>query len=493
MRYDDSQRKTRAAFMKWFRNLCRTGAVTRLCVIALTSLPSLSQTAPPHLPLSVGQLIESVACESDPTQTYALYLPSTYTPAKRWPIIYAFDPQALGSRPVELYKDIAEKYGFVLAGSNNSRNFSASESAKSVNAMWIDTHVRLTLDERRVYTTGFSGGARMAGSVALGCAQCKIAGVIAHGAGYPANRKSATKDALLYFFAIGNQDFNWPEVITLRREREEQGLPYRVRGFSGPHQWAPADVMQDAVEWMMLKAMQSGSQAPDAAFIDRFFLRMQAEGDDAQKRGDAIAQLNAYRSLTSDFSGFKDIAGYETKLATIKKSAFLKSALGKEHNQIADQELAQEEISPKLTRLADGNADDPAALGREIAQAMGRLHDQSEHAKTEENRLIAARAFRAVWAQGIEAGQMAFESRHFEKAEACFRLLSSVGDDIWPVLMLAETHAALGDKKQALKDLHEAVRRGLKDPGALAKDARLQSLSSEDDFQQLILQLSNAK
>ena len=67
------------------------------------------------------------------------------------------------------------------------------------------------------------------------------------------------RTSCLYFFAVGDQDFNWPEVMTVRREREDQGLPYRVRVFPGTHQWAPAPVMEDAVQWLILKAMQNGS------------------------------------------------------------------------------------------------------------------------------------------------------------------------------------------------------------------------------------------
>src|SRR5260370_17753769 len=82
-------------------------------------------------PFPVGEIIDSVACASDPEQSYALYLPSNYTPAKTWPIIYAFDPLAYGKTPVKLYKDAAEKYGFIVTGSNNSRNFSHEATTKT--------------------------------------------------------------------------------------------------------------------------------------------------------------------------------------------------------------------------------------------------------------------------------------------------------------------------------------------------------------------------
>jgi hypothetical protein len=69
-----------------------------------------------------GEIIQKVSCLSDAEQSYALYLPTAYTPAKRWPIIYCFDPAARGSLPLERFRQAAEKYGLIIVGSNNSRN-----------------------------------------------------------------------------------------------------------------------------------------------------------------------------------------------------------------------------------------------------------------------------------------------------------------------------------------------------------------------------------
>ena len=171
-------------FRGWLRaipqRLCRASVLLALCASWAYTLSQAQKAA--ELP-APGQIAD-VSSGSDAAQTYAMYLPSAYTPAKRWPIIYFFDPGGRGRRPVELYKDIAETYGFILAGSYNSRNFSSDEG-KAVNAIWQDTHSRLALDERRSYASGFSGGARVAGAMALSGPTGQVAGVIAHGAGYP--------------------------------------------------------------------------------------------------------------------------------------------------------------------------------------------------------------------------------------------------------------------------------------------------------------------
>jgi dienelactone hydrolase len=462
----------------------------------LLAFSAASQTpgnAPPK-PLPAGEIIEGVVCANDPAQSYALYLPSSYTASKTWPIIYAFDPLAYGKTPVKLYREAAEKYGFIVAGSNNSRNFSGAETNKAILAVWQDTHDRLSLDPRRIYATGFSGGARAATSMALRCAGCQIAGVIAHGAGYPASVDASQKVSFIYFVAVGDQDFNWPEIMELRRKKEEAGAAYRVRVFPGEHQWAPGAVIEEAIEWIQLKAMQSGTQARDVAFIDRLFAEVQQEVEQAEQRHDAFAELEAYQSLASDFNGLKNVSQYEEKLASLKKSPELKQALKNEQDEIAEQQSTTEDVASRIANVGDADFDQQPDIRREIVDRMTALKSQADHAKSEEKRLVLLRAFHQLWAQGIETGQARMENKLFAKADYYFRLMGDIApSEPWPALLLAEVDTARGDKKHAIKDLREAVKRGLKNPDAIDKDTNLEALRSEAEFQQIVAELRAAR
>ena len=459
--------------------------VSSVAVVFFLSAVVYSQTEKAsNLPVP-GQIVD-IACSADASQSYALYLPSNYTLEKRWPIVYFFDPGGRGRRPVELYKDVAEKYGFIFAGSNNSRNFSSNQS-QAVNAIWQDTHIRLSLDERRVYVSGFSGGARVAGAMAIN-SPGKIVGVIAHGAGYP-NAHGELSEKLLYYFAIGNRDFNWPEAITDGHERDKQGLPYRVRQHSGTHQWAPPEVMEDAVQWMMIKAMQAKVIPPDPSFVDQQFDRMQKEAEDAEKKNDTMSEYEAYRSLASDLAGLKDVSAAAAKAAALRQGPAFKAALKDEREQISEQFKVEREISPKLRAYQSGNVEDLNALRIEIQQAMAGLKQQADHAKNEQRRVVAARAFDELKVAGIENGQQEFQAHHFDKAESCFDLMRQVMDEPWPVLLLAETRLAMGNKKQAVKDLRDAVRRGLKDPEILQSDRELEALRGDAEFQKLLAEM----
>jgi len=56
-----------------------------------------------------GTIIDEVKCVADATQSYALYLPSGYSPDRKWNLLIAFHPAARGRLMVEKYQAAAEE------------------------------------------------------------------------------------------------------------------------------------------------------------------------------------------------------------------------------------------------------------------------------------------------------------------------------------------------------------------------------------------------
>lgn len=238
-------------------------AMVALCPPAYGQQGAATSSNPAAFP--VGAVVSKVASAAKPDQSYALYLPTSYSDAKRWPIVYVFDPGAHGSVPVELLKDAAERHGYIVAGSNNSRNRSWPIEAEAARAMLLDTQERFTLDRHRVYLAGFSGGARVAASIAQMC-RC-AAGVLSNGAGFRPDASTTSGTRFAVFATVGTIDFNYAEVVQLDDQLEKLGYSHFLRRFDGPHQWAPEDAMEEAFAWFRLEAMQNGLAARDASFV----------------------------------------------------------------------------------------------------------------------------------------------------------------------------------------------------------------------------------
>jgi predicted peptidase len=130
-----------------------------------------------------GTVVRSLPTESDPNQSYALFLPLTYSSGRKWPVLICFDPSARGYLPVDCFRQAGEKYGYIIAGSNNSRNGPMAPSQLAAQAVVYDLAKRLSIDERRVYMAGFSGGARVACRAAH-LMTGRVAGVIGCAAGF---------------------------------------------------------------------------------------------------------------------------------------------------------------------------------------------------------------------------------------------------------------------------------------------------------------------
>ena len=185
--------------------------------------------------LPLGVPIERLAAASDPGQTYALYLPERLDRARPAPIVYLLDARGRALLPLERFRAAAEATRAVLASSYRSRSDEPrDQNLPALQAMWADTHARLSIDDRRVYLGGFSGTARAACTMA-DLAPGRVAGVIASGAGFPSGRPPRRDTPFLYFAAVGETDFNHLEMRALDRALDGLGLPYRLEVFEGGH------------------------------------------------------------------------------------------------------------------------------------------------------------------------------------------------------------------------------------------------------------------
>jgi poly(3-hydroxybutyrate) depolymerase len=174
----------------------------------------------PGQQLPRGRVVERVVCSGNERQSYALYLPAAYSREHLWPILYCLDAGARGRLPVERFSYAAEQTGFIIAGSNNSRNGSNEVAGEAIEWLVRDTHERFSLDDSRVYTAGFSGGARLALAWA---SNGRIAGVIACGAGF--SGAMIPKEVPFHIFATaGIDDFNYDEVYGMSRELSRRGI-----------------------------------------------------------------------------------------------------------------------------------------------------------------------------------------------------------------------------------------------------------------------------
>jgi poly(3-hydroxybutyrate) depolymerase len=196
--------------------------------------------------IAKGQVIDKVSCKADSAQNYALYLPAAYSPAKTYPVMFIFDPHGDGKLPVTTYKELAEKYNFILAGSNNSKNGTAWQDAQKIaNVFFNDVRTRYAVNTQRIYCLGFSGGARIANALTMN--DGSITGVICAGAAAPAAQTNGGRENYYFIAIAGNADFNYVEMKKYDMvDLAGHNVKHRLIEFDGKHEWPPVETMDEA-------------------------------------------------------------------------------------------------------------------------------------------------------------------------------------------------------------------------------------------------------
>jgi hypothetical protein len=292
-----------------------------------------------------GQISDNVQCRKDAKQHYALYVPSYFTPTRRWPVIVGFDAGARGRMFVERYQGAAEKYGYILAGSNNSRNGPWNNILDAAAAMMGDVNSRFPLDLKRTYTAGMSGGARAAMLLALG--SDTIAGVFASSAGFPNEFHDSVRFSV--FGSAGTDDFNHYEMDQLDRRLKS---PHRLEVFVGTHEWLPAELAMDGVEWMEIQGMKNHLRAPDQKIIDEIFAKRLARAEMQKTDLDKMRELKA---IAEDFQPFKDVADMRRRAVALERERAVKNAIAEEDASEAREARLTSELFNLRDRIGSGN------------------------------------------------------------------------------------------------------------------------------------------
>ncbi len=437
--------------------------------------------------LARGTIVDRVVCKADARQSYALYLPKSYDAARTWPIVYIFDPGARGPLAAARFQAGAEELGFVLAASNNSQNGPVDASLAAAQAMWEDTHARLKIDDRRIYTAGFSGGARIATLVAQ-LLTVPVSGVVACSGGFPDGRPPTRDTAFAYFGTAGDTDFNYAEMNSLDGALEKLGAPHRLTIFAGPHQWAPEALCAEALAWMRLREI-ARKVVVDPDLAAKSFERRLAAAREARAGGRLLQADRDLRSLVRDFHTLRDTSAVEAEAAAIEKDPAYRKAASARDERDRDERAATSRL---LRRLDAMLGPETPALPRLLADLeIARWKKAAASADREESlsaqRVLAMLFFHAA----LTLPQELTASKDFARATLALSVASEIHPENATVRYnRACVEARAGQKKKALEDLRAAVARGFHDRAAMETDGDLESLRGDPEFRALLESLA---
>lgn len=442
----------------------------------------------PQVPVR-DQIIDTVKCRNDMSQSYALYLPAQYDNKKSWPVILIFDPGARGKTGVNTFIEAARKYGFILACSNNSRNGRLTDNFTSADAMLRDVETYFSIDQKRIYAAGFSGGSRFA--MALAVMEKRISGVIGCGAGLPNDRSynPSGNSGFLYYGLAGTRDMNYIEMHDLMDffNNQTRVVSY-LRTFPGGHQWPGADLITDAVEWLILQSMIRKEIPADQSFISIVENKTQSLINSMLSSGSMTDALRYIRSAERDFQGTPFATRLTILLSDPEKSSDYQKATRNWNKMVSgEQERKEKYLNYLGDILNSGSVPDSASVWwQNETRGLVRIRDKGNP----ENSQMASRVLNFISILCSEQGTSFYRNRNYDLSAFLFGICTlSDSENPANYYNLARSLAPSGKLKQSLDALTESVNHGFNSRKTIEADPAFMAIRNDTRYKALIVKM----
>lgn len=441
-----------------------------------------------HKEIPSGVVVENVPCTHLTSQSYCLYLPGYYDDTKAWPAIYIFEPFANGPLAVNSYKYAAEKLGYILIASNNSRNGSWEVSVQAADAMVTDTFSKFSIDPNQVYLSGFSGGSRVAS--ALACINDQVAGVTGCGAGFSPSLMPASGMTWKYAGIVGNRDMNFHDQLNAKAVLDSLQMENALIIYEGEHEWPDSETLLKGLEWMHLNAMRNKKRVLDENFVQAKFKADLAFIETLDTPGNERETHDRLVQMKKAFHGLCDTKAIEEAIKVLENSKAYNRSQKKIMSIYKDEHFLLNNLLTALAGLPQSRTD--TVFRKYWKNELRRLLHQT-HSKDKEKANMAMRVLNNVAYNCAEFTIQALPGNLKVALLYSTYWLQIQPENFWAYWNSAKIHAMLKKENAAIRQLYKASEKGKLTIDLLKSEPAFSDLYNKRDFQDLLQQLPIAK
>jgi hypothetical protein len=423
--------------------------------------------------IKTGVVIDSIVCVGNGTQSYAAFLPSNYDSNSKWPIIYFFDPDANGRDPIKKYAEVANELGYIIVCSNNSKNGPVSDSYVAADAVFADTENRFSIDYDRVYTSGFSGGSRLALTIAINTNQ--IAGVFGVGATEPITPAIGMlkKPGFRYVGLVGVLDKNYDEHKLFKRKLNGLAIPTILITSKMDHDWASREDFRLGVLWMEQRQDRNDLLA-DAIKKKLLQSKDSIPINDKYELAQSGNKAGSEQLLRIDSKEYKKLVREENKL--LKKEYQMKKQLFDSIRFLLSLEKVEK-------RTLDW-----------IQNRTNQIQKMKEKSKSFEERAMYHRVMTGTRGGAFEGARLDIPQKRFERALVGMEIYNAMTKNVLTTnWWKSKIYSLMGRTKESLACIEIILQEGFKRTDLFLSNPEFENVRNTKAFTDLLEKYRNLK
>ncbi len=427
-----------------------------------------------------GKIIDSIQISKESDESYALYLPSDFVNTELSPIVFIFDPVARGKIGIHPFIKAAEKYGYILVCSNSSKNGSFEKNIEIANRLFEKVFSQFSINPKRIYTAGFSGGARLASTIAVLTKQ--IQGVIACGAGF-SSYQIGFPDAMDFSYAaiVGDEDMNLLEMHKARNYISKFKVSNELFVYEMNHKWPTQEQVLIAFDWLELEAYRKGLVPTDKTKIETTYIDYHTRAKKLEENEKLLYAIDDYQRIIKNFDPYFELDSITTTIDRLHKNKSVRKEK-KELKSIFDREdnLRNMFVMRFRKDLITKN------INFKWWKSEIKKLKKEETSATFNKKKMLKRLLYSVFAIAIETVNVGPKVSTIEQKIFCYDICILVYPKYpLPYFKQIENFLGINEKSKALDYLERLIDNGYTNMNALKTNVIFQSLKNDERFIEL--------
>ena len=294
-----------------------------------------------------GRIIDSISINDSISETYKLYLPKKFDGTGTWPVIFVFDMEGKNSQALNIFKVAAEEQGFLLASSNDiSDTLSISKNVLITSRMFHEVAALFPLNRNRIYTAGFTSGAKFAAVIPSFIKE--VEGVISCGSFVPSVELLDEKKPFYFIGIVGNEDFNYPQMLQGRELLNKMKFPNDLLVFDGGERWSDYSLINKALNILTLSAIAKGNVAKNDEFVMNSYRKNLKELKLLINSGQLLKAYNLQSEIISVYRPHLEVDSLREQLKILKKENRYRSQRRNLNNVLLRESFIKEDYDYNL-------------------------------------------------------------------------------------------------------------------------------------------------
>ena len=347
--------------------------------------------------------------------------------------------------------------------------------------MFDKIFAEFSINPKRIYTAGFSGGARLASSIAV--LNEHIQGVFACGAGVASSQILFHNDIQFSYAAIvGDQDMNLLEMYKMKDYLTKFKVSNELFVYDMDHKWPSQEQILAAFDWMQLEAYKKGLAQKNDENIKSSYDSFYKKARKLESDHKLVYAQEAYKRINKNFNFYYQLDSIREKLNALRVNKTLLKEK-KELKAIFEQEASLSKMFMDRFYIDIDKANPRLKWWESEINKLKKQENASDNNKKD----MLSRLQYKIFATAIEEVNLREVVKYSNQAIFCYDICILIYPSYYfPYFKQIENYIKQNNEEMAIHYLERLLNSGYDDLNAIREYKDFDGLKNNERFKELV-------